>query len=250
MEDGLDLGLTGRTALVTGGTRGVGRATVLALARAGVRVVSCYREEHDRVEALRRELADLGAGHELVRADLAQPGAVDALMDTVERRLGRLDLVVNNAAVSVRGPFTAVSMDDWQRLADTNVTAVARVLQRAVPLLGPGSSVVGLGSRAAEVGIQDLVHYNGTKGAVAAMHRSLARELGRRGIRVNMLVLGVIETEMLSDVPPHRRARYADGIALGRLGRPEDAAGAVLWLASDLSRYVTGATITVDGGLL
>lgn len=250
----MDLGLAGRTALVTGGTRGVGRATVLALARAGVNVVSCYREEHERVATLRRELAALGVDHELLRADLTRAEETEALVAAVRRRFGHLDLLVNNAALSVRAPFADLPPDEWQRLADTNVTAILRVLRLALPLLRRGSSVVGLGTRAAEVGIRDLVHYATTKGAVAAMHRCLARELGERGIRVNMLVLGVIETETLSELPPEqaavRRARYCEGIALGRLGTPEEAADAVLWLASDLSSYVTGATITVDGGLL
>ncbi|HET8681344.1 MAG TPA: SDR family oxidoreductase [Micromonosporaceae bacterium] len=249
----MDLGLRGRKALVTGGTRGIGRATVLALARAGVDVVTCYLRESEPAESLQRELKEIGGNHHVMRADLADPEQVQALLDEVRDRFGRLDVVVNNASVQNQLPFEELTPQEWRRMVDTNLTAIVLVVQRALPMLGEGASVVSLGTKAVELGVPMRAHYTATKGGLAALNRSLAKEYGRRGIRFNILALGIIATDVLDRLPPEQsaalRARFAQIIALGRVGEPEEAAGAVLWLASDLSRYVTGATIAVDGAL-
>ncbi|HET8659997.1 MAG TPA: SDR family oxidoreductase [Micromonosporaceae bacterium] len=249
----MDLGLRGRKALVTGGTRGIGRATVLALARAGVDVVTCYLRESEPAESLHRELKEIGGHHHVMRADLADPEQVKALLDEVRNRFGRLDLVVNNASVQNQMPFEELTLGEWRRMVDTNLTAIILVVQQALPLLGEGASVVSLGTKAVELGVPMRAHYTATKGGLAALNRSLAKEYGRRGIRFNILALGIIATDVLDRLPPEQsaalRARFAQIIALGRVGEPEEVAGAVLWLASDLSRYVTGATIAVDGAL-
>jgi 3-oxoacyl-[acyl-carrier protein] reductase len=249
----MDLDLRGRKALVTGGTRGVGRGIVLALARAGVDVVTCYRSEHERVEVLRRELKELGGDHLVLRADLADPQQVEALVAAAAERYGRLDLVVNNAGAISHVPYAELSLAEWQRIIATNLTAVHLVIQGVLPLLPAGASVISVGSKSAEVGIPQRAHYTATKAALAGLTRSLAKELGGRGVRVNLVTLGVIETENLHALPAGQQEamvrRYSDKTALGRLGTPEEVAGAVLWLASDLSRYVTGASIAVDGGI-
>ncbi|HZN19502.1 MAG TPA: SDR family oxidoreductase [Micromonosporaceae bacterium] len=249
----MDLGLRGRKALVTGGTRGIGRATVLALARAGVDVVTCYLRESEPAESLRRELTELGGNHQVMRADLADAEQVQALLDEVRDRFGRLDVVVNNASAQNQLPFEELTPQEWRRMVDTNLTAVVLVVQRALPLLGEGASVISLGTKAVELGVPMRAHYTATKGGLAALNRSLAKEYGRRGIRFNILALGIIATDVLGRLPPEQsaalRTRFAQITALGRVGEPEEVAGAVLWLASDLSRYVTGATIAVDGAL-
>jgi 3-oxoacyl-[acyl-carrier protein] reductase len=126
-------------------------------------------------------------------------------------------------------------------------------VQNALPLLGDGASVINIGSKSSEVGIPLRAHYTATKAALRGLTRSLAKEFGHRGLRFNVLALGVIETEALHAMPAEQaavmRKRYSEKTALGRLGTAEEVAGAVLWLASDLSRYVTGATIHVDGGI-
>ena len=250
----MDLGLKGKKALVTGGTRGVGRGVVLALARAGVDVVTRYQRESDHVASLERELKETGGAHHVLRADLSRPEDVAALLGQVRELHGdRLDLLVNNAGTISHVPYAQLPLEEWQRIFATNVTGAHLVIQHALPLLGAGSSVVTVGSRAVEAGIPLRAHYTATKAALAGLTRSLAREFGPQGIRFNLLALGVIETENFHALPEDQKKlmteRYGAKTALGRLGTPEEVAGAVLWLASDLSRYVTGNTIGVDGGI-
>lgn len=249
----MDLELAGRKALVTGGTRGVGRGIVLALARHGVDVLTCYRQESEAVTSLERELKEIGGQHHLVRADLADPEQVGALMAEARSRFGRLDLVVNNAGAISHVPYEQLTLAQWQQVIDTNLTAVHLVTQAAIPMMTAGGSVVSIGSKSSEVGIPLRAHYTATKAALRGLTRSLAKEYGAKGLRFNVLALGVIRTEAMDAMPAEQRAvltkRYQDKTALGRLGEPDEVAGAVLWLASDLSRYVTGATVHVDGGI-
>ncbi|MFF6779082.1 SDR family NAD(P)-dependent oxidoreductase [Streptomyces sp. NPDC012637] len=250
----MDLGLKGKKALVTGGTRGVGRGVVLALARAGVDVVTCYQRESDYVTSLEQELKETGGDHHVLRADLSEPADIAALLGRVRELHGdRLDLLVNNAGAISHVPYAQLPLEEWQRIFATNVTGAHLVIQHALPLLGEGSSVVTVGSRAVEAGIPLRAHYTATKAALAGLNRSLAKEFGPQGIRFNILALGVIETENFHALPEDQKKlmteRYGAKTALGRLGTPDEVAGAVLWLASDLSRYVTGNTIGVDGGI-
>jgi len=249
----MDLGLKGKKALVTGGVRGVGRGVVLALARAGVDVITCYRQDSELVASLERELKEIGGQHRVVRADLADPAQVADLLEEARTAFGRLDLVVNNAGAISHVPYGELPLDEWRRVIDTNLTAAHLVIQHALPILGEGASVISIGSKSSEVGIPLRAHYTATKAALRGLTRSLAKEFGAQGLRFNVLALGVIETEALEAMPAEQaammRKRYSEKTALGRLGTPDEVAGAVLWLASDLSRYVTGATIHVDGGI-
>ncbi|MEU7649400.1 MULTISPECIES: SDR family NAD(P)-dependent oxidoreductase [Streptomyces] len=249
----MQLNVEGKKALVTGGSRGIGRGVVLELARAGLDVITCYRQESDHVESLRRELKDIGGDHHVVRADLTEPEGVSALLAEAERAFGQLDLVVNNAGAITHVPYEQLSLADWNRIVATNLTAAHLVIQGALPLLSPTASVISVGSKSSEVGIPLRSHYTATKAALRGLSRSLAKEFGHKGWRFNVLALGVIETEALWEMPEEQRAtmlaRYEPKTALGRLGKPEEVAGAVLWLASDLSRYVTGSVVYVDGGI-
>ncbi|WP_137814126.1 SDR family NAD(P)-dependent oxidoreductase [Gandjariella thermophila] len=249
----MDLGLAGKKALVTGGTRGVGRGVVRTLARHGVDVITCYRREGEAAASLERELKEIGGRHHAVRADLTEPGQIADLVGECGSRFGRLDLIVNNAAVINHVPYGELSLEDWQRTVGTNLTAVHLVIQNALTLLRDGSSVVSISSKSIEVGIPLRAHYTATKAALHGLNRTLAREFGGRGIRFNVLSLGMIHTEAVDALPYDQRdamiRRYSEKTSLGRLGTPDEVADAVLWLASDLSRYVTGAVIPVDGGI-
>ncbi|MEV0967843.1 SDR family NAD(P)-dependent oxidoreductase [Microtetraspora glauca] len=249
----MDLGLSGKKALVTGGTRGVGRGVVLELARHGVDVITCYRQPGEAAASLERELKELGGDHHVLRADLADPAEITALLGACESRFGRLDLVVNNAATISHVPYERLTPEQWRHILDVNVTGVHLVIQGALPLMTAGGSVISIGSKSAEVGIPLRAHYTATKAALTGLTRSLAKEYGKRGIRFTMLSLGIIATEAMDAMPAEQRElmvqRYSEKTALGRLGTPEEVAGGVLWLASDLARFVTGAVIAVDGGI-
>ncbi|MER7751183.1 SDR family NAD(P)-dependent oxidoreductase [Kitasatospora sp. NPDC097643] len=249
----MDLGLRGKRALVTGGTRGVGRGIVLALARAGVDVVTCYQQESEHVASLERELKETGGRHRVIQADLSQPVQVARLLEKVAEEWDHLDLVVNNAGAISHIPYAQLPLEEWQRIVGTNLTAAHLVIQHALPLLREGSSVISIGSKAVDAGIPLRSHYTATKAALVGLSRSLAKEFGASGIRFNVVALGVVETENLHGMPADQKElmvqRYSAKTALGRLGTPDEVAGAILWLASDLSRYVTGSTVSVDGGI-
>jgi len=249
----MELALRGKKLLVTGGTRGIGRGIVLAAARGGADVLTCYRQESEYVESLRRELKETGGDHHVVRADVGEIAEVDALLEEAKNRYGRLDGIVNNAGTITHIPFAELPADEWSRVIDTNLTASYRVIQQALPLLGAGGSIVNIGSRGAAAGIPLRAHYTAAKAAMIGLTRSLAKELGGKGIRVNVVAPGVIETEAFAAMPAERaeglRSTYSQKTALARLGTVEELAAPVLFLLSDLSAYVTGETINVDGGI-
>ncbi|WP_043264768.1 SDR family NAD(P)-dependent oxidoreductase [Streptomyces sp. CT34] len=249
----MQLALQAKKILVTGGTRGIGRGIVLAAARAGADVLTCYRHEGEAVDSLVRELKETGGAHHVVRADVGEIAEVDRLIGIARERFGRLDAVVNNAGVISHISFGELAADEWSKVLDTNLTAAYRVIQQTLPLLATGASVVNIGSRGAAAGIPLRAHYTAAKAGMIGLTRSLAKELGPKGIRVNVVAPGVIETEAFDAMPRDRaeglRATYAQKTALARLGTVTELAGPVLFLLSDLSSYVTGETFNVDGGI-
>ncbi|MGW0520095.1 SDR family NAD(P)-dependent oxidoreductase [Crossiella sp. NPDC003009] len=226
--------------LVTGGTRGIGRATVLAFARSGARVVTCHRGQ-DGDEEL--EAQDIG----VVRADVTRPEDVRRLLGECLRRLGGLDVLVNNVGRDGQAAIAELPAEEWRDMLDTGLTAAYLVTQAALPLFGPGASVINFSASAATRGIPERAHYTAAKAGVIGLTRSLAKELGPRGIRVNAIAPGLIDTG--DELPAHIRERVAGLTSLGRLGTSEEVAEVVLFLAGDPARYVSGVTLPVDGGI-
>ncbi|WP_250562623.1 SDR family NAD(P)-dependent oxidoreductase [Sphaerisporangium fuscum] len=247
-EGVVNLDLSGKNALVTGGTRGIGRAVVRALAQAGANVTTCYRSDEEAAADLARELKEIGGDHAVVRADVSRPEDVDDLVAACRARQGGLDVLVNNAGVIGHQPLERMSLDEWHRVVTNDLTGVYLVLRGTLDLLGDGASVVTVGSAAALRGLPGRAHYTAAKSGLIGLSRTLAKELGPRGIRVNVVAPGVIDTDDPPGQVSEQQRRLTSVIALGRLGRPEEVAGVVLFLASDLARYVTGETVTVDGG--
>ncbi|WP_115944542.1 SDR family NAD(P)-dependent oxidoreductase [Amycolatopsis thermalba] len=245
----MDQGLAGKRVVVTGGTRGIGRATVLAFARCGAHVVACHRTESQHADSLARELAELGGQNRVVRTDVTSVAGARRLGDAVGAELGQLDVLVNNVGVDGAVPFAEISQTEWHRLIDHNVTAAHLVTQAVLGLLVDGASVVNIGSSVALRGRVNGVHYTASKAALIGFTRGLCKELGPRGIRVNTVAPGLTETEPGAGLPPQAVERIVGMTALGRICRPEDVAGAVLFLAGDTSRYVSGTTLNVDGGV-
>ncbi|MGW3497518.1 SDR family NAD(P)-dependent oxidoreductase [Streptomyces sp. NPDC001020] len=242
---------TAQRVVVTGGTKGIGRATALAFARAGARLVVSYGHDGEAAKALGVELDALGADFETVQADLTTREGAETLARAVTGRFGGggLDVLVNNLGVDGHTPFGQLSDAEWRRVLDHNTTSVYLVTQTLLGALAEGASVVNIGASVALRGRPLGVHYTTSKAALIGFTRALAKELGPRGIRVNLVAPGVTETEPGAGLPPQLAEKLAGLTALGRLGRPEDVAGAVLYLAGASAAYVTGTTIEVDGGI-
>ncbi|WP_018681853.1 SDR family NAD(P)-dependent oxidoreductase [Actinokineospora enzanensis] len=245
----MTLGLTGKNILITGATRGIGAGITRAFAAAGSSVVGCYRSDDAAAAALAAELADTPGEHHFVRADVADPADVQVLVKTARERLGALDVVVNNAAAISHVPFAELELAEWNRVLTAGLTSAYLVTRAALPVLADGGSVVNIGSRVAVVGVPLRSHYAAAKAGLLGLTRTLAKELGGRRIRVNTVAPGAILTEEAAALPRERLARYEAMAALGRLGDPAEVAGVVVFLASGLSTYLTGQTLTVDGGM-
>jgi 3-oxoacyl-[acyl-carrier protein] reductase len=249
----VDLGLTGKRVLVTGGTRGIGRETVLSFARAGADVVTCHRgagsDSDSDPDEFTRALRAFGGRSRVVQADVTDAAGTAALVGACEETLGGLDVVVNNVGIDARTPLAELTPAEWNRVLETNLTSVFTVTQAALPIVSDGGSIVFIGAVAGLRGRPQSAHYGASKTALTGLTRSLAKEVGQRGVRVNQVAPGVIVTEP-GGGPPEPVAEIIRGMtALGRLGAGEDVAAAVLFLASDVSRYITGETINVDGGI-
>lgn len=242
----MDLGLKGRRALVTGGTRGIGAAVTLALAQAGVQVTAVHRSALSGERAA--GFGDFG-DITLVRADVSSPEDAGRIALECQGRHGGLDIVVNNAGVVGHRPLGELDLAEWRRVLDTNLTGMFLVTQAVAGLLEDGASIINVGSAVATVGMPGGVHYTAAKAGVAGFTRSLAKELGPRGIRVNTVTPGIIDTDQAAGLTTAQRTHYAGLAALGRLGDPADVADVVLFLASDLARFVSGVTLNVDGGI-
>ncbi|MDJ0866047.1 MAG: glucose 1-dehydrogenase [Myxococcota bacterium] len=249
--------LTGRDALVTGGGRGIGRHLVLGLAEAGARVFLASRKRA-ACEAVAAEVAERGGEAVALEADVSRPDDVERLVDAVLARSERLHVLVNNAARVWAAPTLDYPLEGWDRVFDLNVRGLWLLSQRVARHMAEhgGGSIVHVGSISAWRGAPDeeqpVVAYNASKGAVAALTVDMAAKLAPHGIRVNCLAPGPFDSSMMDPMrnDPQRLAEYLKTVPLGRTGGEDDAKGAIVFLASDASQFVTGATLVVDGGVM
>jgi 3-oxoacyl-[acyl-carrier protein] reductase len=245
----VDLALGGKRALVTGGSRGIGRAIALALAEQGVSVAACYARDVSAGDELQDAFARFGNGSYTTHADVADEESVAALLNGVHERLGGIDVLVNNAGVVSHRTLDDLDLAEWQRVLDTNLTGMYMVTRAALPLMKPGASIINISSAVAMVGLPARAHYTASKAGALGLTRSLCKELGPRDIRVNAIAPGIIETDQVAHLTDAQKERYASFAALNRLGKAGDVGDVALFLASDLSRFVSGVTINVDGGI-
>lgn len=242
--------LSGKTALVTGASRGIGRASALALARAGAQVLIHYGRGAEEAEFVAAQIRNADGRAGIVAADLAAPDGAHTLAKQVRSIIGeRLDILVANAGVSKAAPIEEITVQDFDTLFAVNVRAPYFLVQQLLPILGSGSSVILLSSLAAHASVGALSAYAATKGAIDTLVKHFASALGGRGIRVNAVAPGVVETDMSNFAKTDAGRDFTLGMqALKRVAQPDDIAGVVAFLASDDARWITGDTIRVDGG--
>jgi len=235
-------GLEGKLALVTGASRGIGRAIAMELGRAGAEVVVGYRSGREEAEAVAAEI-----GGRAVQADVSDPESAKALVEAA----GNVDVLVNNAGLTRDGLLARMSDDDWRTVIDTNLSSVfytCRAVTR--PMMKRRSGViVNVSSIVGVHGNWGQANYAASKAGIIGFTKSLARELGSRNVRANVVAPGYVRTQLTDVLPEEATTAMLQATPLGRLGEPEDVAGAVRFLCSDAAAFVTGAVVLVDGGL-
>jgi NAD(P)-dependent dehydrogenase (short-subunit alcohol dehydrogenase family) len=242
--------LMGKTALVTGASRGIGRASALALARSGAQVLVHYATGAKEAEAVAAEIRKLGGRADTAGADLAAPDGAYKLARQVRSIIGdRLDILVANAGIAKAATIEETTIEDFDRLFAVNVRAPFFLVQQVLPILHEGSSIVLLSSLAAHASVGTLAAYAATKGAIDTLVKHFASALGGRGIRVNAVSPGVVATEMSSFAKTDEGRDYTLGLqTLKRIAQAEDIGDAIAFLASHEARWITGDTLRVDGG--
>ena len=234
--------LEGRTALVTGGSRGIGRAIATSLAEAGATVVIGYRSGADEAA----EVAD-GIGGRAVQADVSDPDEAKRLVEDA----GEVDVLVNNAGVTRDGLLARMSDEDWRTVLDTNLGGTFNTCRAVIRgmMKRRSGSIVNVSSIVGVHGNPGQTNYSASKAGIIGFTKALARELGSRGVRANVVAPGYISTRLTNDLPEELQQAMLASTPLGRFGDPEDVAGAVRFLASDAAAFVTGEVLLVDGGL-
>ncbi|HZB36243.1 MAG TPA: 3-oxoacyl-[acyl-carrier-protein] reductase [Gaiellaceae bacterium] len=234
--------LEGRTALVTGGSRGIGKAIAAELAKAGAQVVIGYRSGADEAEAVASEI-----GGRVVQADVSDPEQAKRLVSEA----GEVDVLVNNAGVTRDGLLARMSDDDWRTVLDTNLGGTfntCRAVTRGMMKRRSGA-IVNVSSIVGVHGNPGQTNYSASKAGIIGFTKALARELGSRGVRANVVAPGYISTRLTNELPEELQQAMLANTPLGRFGDPEDVAGAVRFLCSDAAAFVTGEVLLVDGGL-
>ncbi len=244
-------GLAGKVAVVTGGSRGIGRAVALRLAREGAHVVVNYVSNPSLAEEVAGQIEAAGGKCDVVGFDVSDHGATSRAMADVVDRLGTVHILVNNAGITRDGLLVRMKEQDWDEVLAVNLKgvfnttqAVARVMMRQ-----RWGRIVNVTSVVGEMGNAGQPNYSASKAGIIGFTKSVARELGSRGVTVNAVSPGFIETDMTRDLPEAVRKAYVGSIALGRFGSPEDVAGVVAFLVSDEASYITGEVVRVNGGL-
>ncbi len=244
--------LKDQVAIVTGGTRGIGKAICLLFALEGARVIANFSKDDRIAENLLDEAKANGLGLELYKADVTQPHQVKDMVENISARWGRIDILVNNVGLVRDNFLMLMSEDDWDALMRANLTALFHCSKAVIRkmIAQRSGKIVNISSISGILGTSGQTNYAATKGGMISFTKSLAREVGPFNIRVNAVAPGLIESEVVSKMPREKMEAVIKSTSLGRMGRPEEVARAVLFLASESAAYITGQTIVVDGGIV
>ncbi len=243
--------MSGKTAVVTGGSRGIGRAICLELARRGANVVFSYAGNTAAAEKTLEELKALGVEARAVQGNVADPAAAKTLIDTAVKELGGIHILVNNAGITRDGLAMAMKEEDFDAVIETNLKGAFLCMKAAIRSMMKAryGRIVNMSSVVALRGNPGQVNYCASKAGLIGMTKSLAKEMGARGITVNAVAPGYISTDMTAALPDAARQAMLSTIPVGRAGNPEDVAAAVAFLASEEAGYITGQVLSVDGGM-
>ncbi len=243
--------LSGKTALITGSTRGIGKAIAQYIARAGAKVVITGRDQ-GRAEEVAKEMAQAYRVETLgVAMDMSDRDSISSVHEKIESVFGGVDILINNAGITRDKLFLRMSLEDWEEVLRVNLTGTFAITSLAVKgmLKKRWGRIVNISSVVGFTGNIGQVNYSSTKSALIGLTKSLAKELASRNITVNAVAPGFIETDMTSVLSEELKQAYLKNIPLGRFGKPEDVAGAVLFLCSDYASYITGEVLHVNGGM-
>jgi 3-oxoacyl-[acyl-carrier protein] reductase len=244
----MKIDLAGRSALVTGSTRGIGRAIAEALAGAGARVAVVGRDQGKAAEAA----TAIGGGAQGFAADVGDPASIVALVEAVEKAFGQIDILVNNAGLTRDNILFRIKDDDWDTVLDANLRGAflaIRATSRGM-IKRRWGRIINIASIVGITGNKGQANYAASKAGLIGLTKSVAKELGSRNVLVNAVAPGFIETDMTAAMTPEARSALSGQIPLERLGSPRDIAGVVTFLASDYASYITGQTLVVDGGMV
>lgn len=240
-----------KVALITGASRGIGRAIAVQMARDGFRVVINYREKAAASQEVVEEIIRLGGEAVAVQADVSRAQDALHLVEASLEAMGRVDVLVNNAGISHDQLLLRLTEDDWHHMIETNLSSAFYCCQAAIkPMMKQRfGRIINISSVVGITGNVGQTHYAASKAGLIGLTRSIASEYGKRGITANVIAPGFIATDMTKEMSPDHQKRILEGIAVGRLGNPEDVAGAAAFLASPQASYITGQVIRVDGGM-
>ncbi|MBC8412582.1 MAG: 3-oxoacyl-[acyl-carrier-protein] reductase [Nitrospira sp.] len=247
----MHIDLSGKTALVTGGSRGIGRAACVALASAGAKVIINYNKSEEKALALKDQITALGAEADIFKADVSDPDQVQALFNHVQQKHKVLDIIVNNAGIIKDNLLLSMRLSDWDKVLDTNLRSAFLCTQQAAEMMMPrqAGKIINISSIIALRNTRGQANYAASKGGLAAFTRACAVELSPRGIQVNAVMPGMISTDMTVRARKRASEEILERIPAGRFGEPEDIAALIVFLASEQASYITGQSICVDGGM-
>lgn len=244
--------LEGKVALVTGGTRGIGRAIVLKLASAGASIAFTGQRESDALRQTESDVLNLGVKCKAYISNASDYSLTQELVSEVHKEFGKIDILVNNAGITKDTLLMRMSEEQWDDVINVNLKSTFNFTKAVVPIMARQrqGSIVNISSIVGLNGNPGQANYSASKAGIIGLTKSVAKEMGARNIRVNAVAPGFIATEMTDALPQEVKDEYAKRISLRRLGQGEDIANVVLFLASDLAAYVTGEVITADGGMM